>query len=60
MGLGIRLQRMWRMRRWVAGCALLGISLIYNMVMAWRGSDRGLLVYTRTASEKDAPEVLEL
>ena len=42
------------------GCALLGISLIYNMVMAWRGRDKGLLVYTRTASEKNAPEVLEL
>jgi TRAP-type C4-dicarboxylate transport system permease small subunit len=42
------------------GCALLGASLIYNMVTAWRGRDKGLLVYTRTASEKDAPEVLEL
>ncbi|MDO8359912.1 MAG: TRAP transporter small permease [Devosia sp.] len=42
------------------GCALLGASLIYNMVDAWRRRDKGVLVYTRTAAEKDAPEVLEL
>jgi TRAP-type C4-dicarboxylate transport system permease small subunit len=42
------------------GCALLAISLIYNMVKAWQGRERGVLVYTRTAADKDAPEVLEL
>ncbi len=42
------------------GSALLAISLLYNMIMAWRGRDKGLLVYTRTASEKDAPAPLEL
>jgi TRAP-type C4-dicarboxylate transport system permease small subunit len=42
------------------GCALLAISLIYNMVKAWQGRERGVLVYTRTVSDKDAPEVLEL
>jgi len=42
------------------GCILLGIALVYNMVMAWRGRDVGKLVYTRTATDRDAPEVLEL
>ena len=42
------------------GCILLGIALIYNMVKAWQGRDKGKLVYTRTASDKDAPAVLEL
>ena len=42
------------------GCILLGIALIYNMVRAWQGRDKGKLVYTRTASDKDAPAVLEL
>jgi hypothetical protein len=32
MGLGIRLQRMWRIRRWVAGCALLaGFVAIWSV-----------------------------
>jgi TRAP-type C4-dicarboxylate transport system permease small subunit len=42
------------------GCGLLAVSLIYNMVKAWRGRARGVLVYTRAAADKDAPEVLEL
>ncbi len=42
------------------GCALLAVALIYNMVRAWQGRDRGVLVYTRTAADRDAPEVLEL
>lgn len=42
------------------GCILLGIALIYNMVRAWQGRGKGRLVYTRTASDKDAPAVLEL
>ena len=42
------------------GCILLGIALIHNMVRAWQGRDKGKLVYTRTASDKDAPAVLEL
>lgn len=42
------------------GCILLGVALIYNMVRAWQGRDRGRLVYTRTASDRDTPTVLEL
>jgi TRAP-type C4-dicarboxylate transport system permease small subunit len=42
------------------GCMLLGIALIYNMVGAWRGRDRGLLVYTRTAADGAAPEPIDL
>jgi len=42
------------------GCVILGISLAYNMVDAWRRQKDGVLVYTRTAAEKDAPEILEL
>jgi TRAP-type C4-dicarboxylate transport system permease small subunit len=42
------------------GCILLGIALVYNMVRAWQGRDRGKLVYTRTAADKDAPVILEL
>jgi TRAP-type C4-dicarboxylate transport system permease small subunit len=42
------------------GCALLAIALIYNMVRAWQGRDRGTLVYTRTVADKDAPTALEL
>jgi TRAP-type transport system small permease protein len=42
------------------GCALLAISLIFNMVRAWQGRAKGKLVYTRTAADKDAPVVLEL
>ena len=42
------------------GCALLGASLIYNMVNAWRRHREGALVYTRTASDKDAPPPVEL
>ena len=42
------------------GCILLGASLIYNMVRAWQGRERGKLVYTRTAADKDQPAILEL
>jgi TRAP-type transport system small permease protein len=42
------------------GCGLLAASLIYNMVKAWQGRAEGKLVYTRTATDRDAPEVLEL
>jgi TRAP-type C4-dicarboxylate transport system permease small subunit len=42
------------------GSAILGVSLACNMVDAWRRRDRGVLVYTRTAADKDAPEILEL
>ena len=42
------------------GCALLGASLVYNMVVAWRRHAQGALVYTRTAMDKDAPPPLEL
>jgi TRAP-type C4-dicarboxylate transport system permease small subunit len=42
------------------GCALLGIALIYNMVVAWRRRRDGLLIYTRTAAEHDMPPPLEL
>ena len=40
--------------------ALLAIALAYTMVRAWQGRDKGKLVYTRTAADKDAPAVLEL
>jgi TRAP-type C4-dicarboxylate transport system permease small subunit len=42
------------------GCAILGISLGYNMVDAWRRRRQGVLVYTRTAVDRNAPEILEL
>lgn len=42
------------------GSILLGIALIYNMVGAWRGRDRGLLVYTRTPADGDAPAPVDL
>jgi len=42
------------------GCALLGASLIYNMVAAWRRHKQGALVYSRTAVDKDVPAPLEL
>lgn len=42
------------------GCALLGLALIYNMVVAWQRRREGMLIYTRTAAERDAPPVLEL
>ena len=42
------------------GCVLLGIALTYNMVRAWRGRDRGLLVYTRTAADGEAPAPVDL
>lgn len=35
------------------GCALLGCSLVYNVVSAWRRRSNGALVYTRTASDKN-------
>ena len=42
------------------GCTILGISLAYNMVDAWRRRRQGVLVYTRTAVDRNAPEILEL
>lgn len=36
------------------GCLLLGSTLIYNMVRAFRGRDRELLVYNRNQAEMDA------
>lgn len=43
-----------------AGCFLLGVALMQNMVDAWRRRGQGLLVYTRTAADRDAPPPLEL
>ena len=42
------------------GCVLLGIALSYNMVTAWRRRGQGLLVYTRTRADRDAPPGIEL
>ncbi|MDR2111557.1 MAG: TRAP transporter small permease [Candidatus Accumulibacter sp.] len=43
------------------GSILLGLSLIYNMVDAWRRRAQGALVYNRTEADKDAvPPPLEL
>jgi TRAP-type C4-dicarboxylate transport system permease small subunit len=42
------------------GCALIGASLIYNMVIAWRRHGEGALVYTRTAIDKDVPAPVDL
>jgi len=37
-----------------AGCVLLGITLVYNMILAFRGRERELLIYNRTQAEIDA------
>jgi TRAP-type C4-dicarboxylate transport system permease small subunit len=42
------------------GCVLLGASLLYNMVNAWRRRRHGALVYSRTPSDKAAPAPVEL
>jgi TRAP-type transport system small permease protein len=42
------------------GCVLLGIALAYNMACAWQRRDRGVLVYTRTAADGEAPAPIEL
>jgi TRAP-type C4-dicarboxylate transport system permease small subunit len=42
------------------GCALLGASLVHNMVHAFRRRRQGALVYSRTAIDKHAPAALEL
>jgi TRAP-type C4-dicarboxylate transport system permease small subunit len=43
------------------GCILLGASLIYNMIDAWRRRKEGALVYNRTDADKgDVPPPLEL
>jgi TRAP-type C4-dicarboxylate transport system permease small subunit len=42
------------------GCFLLGVALVQNMVDARRRRALGLLVYTRTAADRDAPAPLEL
>ena len=36
------------------GCVLLGATLIYNMVRAFRGRQQELLIYNRTQAEIDA------
>ena len=39
-----------------AGCVMLGIALVWNAIQAWRRRrDEDLLVYTRTATDLDAP-----
>jgi TRAP-type C4-dicarboxylate transport system permease small subunit len=42
------------------GCVLLGIALVRNMVVAWRGRDEGVLVYSRTAADRGLEPALEL
>jgi TRAP-type C4-dicarboxylate transport system permease small subunit len=42
------------------GCVLLGASLVYNLVGAWRRRRQGALVYSRTPADKDAATPLEL
>ena len=42
------------------GCAIVGASLAFNMADAWRRQKEGVLVYTRTAADKGAPQILEL
>jgi TRAP-type transport system small permease protein len=42
------------------GCALIGASLIYNMVSAYRRRRQGALVYSRTGIDKSVPPPLEL
>ena len=37
------------------GCLLLGLSLAYNMVVAWQKRSEGMLIYTRTGSEREIP-----
>ena len=37
------------------GCVLLGASLVYNMVMAWRRRSQRALVYSRTAVDRTPP-----
>ena len=36
------------------GCVLLGATLIYNMVRAFKGRQQELLIYNRTQAEIDA------
>lgn len=42
------------------GCILLGSALACNMANAWRRRGEGLLVYTRTRADRDAPPPVEL
>jgi TRAP-type C4-dicarboxylate transport system permease small subunit len=42
------------------GCFLIAITLVQNMITAWRRRDEGMLVYTRTSVDKDVPAGLEL
>ena len=42
------------------GCALIGASLVYNMVHAFRRHRQGALIYSRTAADKEAPAAFEL
>lgn len=42
------------------GCLLIAASLAANMADAWRRRSEGVLVYSRTAADRGAPEPLEL
>ncbi len=43
-----------------AGCALIGLSLVYNMVIAWKRRAEGMLVYTRTKADGSLVEGIDL
>lgn len=43
-----------------AGCLMLGVALAYNMADAWRRRREGVLVYSRTAADRDLAPTLEL
>lgn len=43
-----------------SGCLMLGVALAYNMADAWRRRREGVLVYSRTAAERDLAPTLEL
>ncbi|WP_181700083.1 TRAP transporter small permease [Chthonobacter albigriseus] len=42
------------------GCAMIAVALAHNMVVAWRRRAEGVLVYSRTAADRDEPAVVEL
>ncbi|WP_181704961.1 TRAP transporter small permease [Chthonobacter rhizosphaerae] len=42
------------------GCVLIACSLAFNMLDAWRRRATGVLPYTRTAADREAPSALEL
>lgn len=43
-----------------AGCVLIGLSLAYNMVIAWRRRAEQMLVYTRTKADGSLVEGIDL